>query len=102
MQRTIFDPEHEQFRESARRFFENEVGPHAERWREQGYVDREAFRKAGEQGFLLMCADPEYGGAGVPDFRYEQILIEENVRYGEPGFFATLHSRLVAPYIGQL
>jgi acyl-CoA dehydrogenase len=102
MQRTIFDPEHEQFRESARRFFENEVGPHAERWREQGYVDREAFRKAGEQGFLLMWADPEYGGAGVPDFRYEQILIEENVRYGEPGFFATLHSRLVAPYIGQL
>lgn len=102
MQRTIFDPEHEQFRESARRFFENEIGPHAERWRAQGYVDREAFRKAGEQGFLLMWADPEYGGAGVQDFRYEQILIEENIRYGEPGFFATLHSRLVAPYIGHL
>jgi acyl-CoA dehydrogenase len=102
VQRTLFEFEHEQFRASARRFFQNEVGPHAERWREQGHVDREAYRKAGEQGFLLMWADPSYGGAGVSDFRYEQILIEENNRYGEAGFFMTLHSRLVAPYIGQL
>ena len=36
------------------------------------------------------------------DFRYEQVLIEENGRYGEGGFFMTLHSRLVAPYIGEL
>jgi acyl-CoA dehydrogenase len=102
MRRSIFEAEHEQFRESARRFFRNEVGPHAERWREQGQVDRDAFRKAGEQGFLLMWADPKYGGAGVSDFRYELILIEENNRYGEAGFFMTLHSRLVAPYIGTL
>ncbi len=102
MQRTIFDSEHDQFRASAQRFFRNEIGPHAERWREQGCVDREAFLKAGEQGFLLMWADAQYGGAGVGDFRYEQILIEENNRLGEAGFFMTLHSRLVAPYIGQL
>jgi alkylation response protein AidB-like acyl-CoA dehydrogenase len=102
MKRTIFEAEHEQFRESARRFFQNEIGPHGERWREQGCVDRDAFRKAGEQGFLLMWADPQYGGAGVRDFRYEQVLIEENGRYGEGGFFMTLHSRLVAPYIGYL
>ena len=98
----IFEPEHEQFRDSARRFFQTEIGPHGERWREQGFVDREAFRKAGEQGYLLMWADPKYGGAGVQDFRYEQILIEENGKYGEGGFFMTLHSRLVAPYIGHL
>ena len=102
MRRTIFEPEHEQFRESARRFFQKEIGPHGERWREQGSVDREAYTKAGEQGFLLMWADPEYGGAGISDFRYEQILIEENTRWGEAGFFMMLHSRLVAPYIGHL
>lgn len=102
MRRTIFEPEHEQFRESARRFFQKEIGPQAERWREQGFVDREAFRKAGAQGYLLMWADPEYGGAGTRDFRYEQVLIEENGRWGEGGFFMTLHSRLVAPYIGHL
>jgi alkylation response protein AidB-like acyl-CoA dehydrogenase len=102
MQRRIFESEHDQFRDSARRFFQTEVGPHAERWREQGAVDREAFRKAGGHGFLLLWADTKYGGAGVDDFRYEQILIEENNRYGEAGFFMTLHSRLVAPYIGHL
>ena len=102
MRRTIFEPEHDLFRESARRFFQNEIGPHGERWREQGCVDREAFKKAGEQGYLLMWADPQYGGSGERDFRYEQILIEENGRNGEGGFFMTLHSRLVAPYIGAL
>lgn len=102
MRRTIFESEHEQFRESARRFFQKEIGPHGERWRERGSVDRDAYLKAGQQGFLLMWADPEYGGAGISDFRYEQILIEENARWGESGFFMTLHSRLVAPYIGHL
>jgi alkylation response protein AidB-like acyl-CoA dehydrogenase len=102
MKRNIFDEEHEMFRDSVRGFISNEIGPHSDRWHEQGIVDREAYLKAGEQGLLLMWADDEYGGAGVADFRYEQILIEENARYGDAGFFMTLHSRLVGPYIGEL
>lgn len=102
MRRRIFEPEHELFRDQARRFFQEKIAPHAARWREQGYVDREAFRWAGEQGYLLMWAEETYGGAGVADFRYEQILYEENVRHGDIGFFMTVHSRLVAPYLGQL
>ncbi len=54
--RTHFDTDHEQFRDSARRFYQGEIGPHADRWREEGCVDREAFTKAGEQGYLLMWA----------------------------------------------
>lgn len=102
MDRNIFDEEHEMFRDSVRNFMMNEIGPHSDRWHEQGIVDREAFLKAGEQGLLLMWADEEFGGAGVRDFRYEQILIEENARHGDAGFFMTLHSRLVGPYIGEL
>ncbi len=102
MRRLIFELEHEQFRDSARRFFSQEIGPHAQRWREQGYVDREAYRKAGQQGYLLMWADEAYGGAGMADFRFEQILSEENVRHGDVCFYHTLHARLVAPYIGRL
>lgn len=90
------------FRDSVRSFMQNEVGPHSERWHEQGIVDREAFTKMGEQGMLLMWADEEYGGIGVSDFRYEQILMEENALYGDNGFFFWLHSRLVGPYIGGL
>lgn len=102
MRRLIFEAEHEAFRETVRRFFRNEIGPHAERWREQGHVDRWAYTKAGEQGYLLMWAEERYGGAGVDDFRYEQIVYEENIRHGEPGFYINLHSGLVAPYIDGL
>ncbi|MDX1481353.1 MAG: acyl-CoA dehydrogenase family protein [Woeseiaceae bacterium] len=102
MSRPLFDEEHEMFRDSVRNFMKNEIRPHSDRWHEQGIVDREAFRKAGEMGLLLMWADEQYGGAGVTDFRYEQILIEENQWYGDAGFFMTLHNRLVGPYIGDL
>ena len=102
MDRHIFDDEHEMFRDAARNFLQKEIGPNAERWAEQEIVDREAFLKAGEQGMLCMWADEKYGGAGVSDFRYEQILLEENARYGDVGFFIFLHSRLVGPYIGAL
>ncbi len=98
MERRIFEEEHDMFRDSVRSFMQNEIAPHSDRWHEQGIVDREAFLKAGEMGFLLMWADEKYGGIGVRDFRYEQVLIEENAHYGDPGFFMTLHSRLVGPY----
>lgn len=102
MDRGIFDEEHEMFRDASRSFLQNEIGPNADKWAEQEIVDREAFLKAGQQGLLCMWADEKYGGAGVSDFRYEQILLEENARYGDVGFFIFLHSRLVGPYIGQL
>jgi alkylation response protein AidB-like acyl-CoA dehydrogenase len=98
----IFEPEHEMFRDSVRRFFQNEIGPHAERWRSQGFVDRDAFLRTGAQGYLLMWASEEYGGAGIDDHRYEQIVCEENVRHGEAGFGANIHSMIVAPYIAKL
>jgi len=99
MQRKSSDSEMELFRDSARKFFQTEIRPHSERWREAGMVDREAFLKAGEAGFLCMWADEKYGGLGLKDFRYEQILIEENAAHGDSGYFITLHSRLVAPYL---
>ena len=102
MSRHIFEDEHEMFRDSVRAFMKKEILPNTDRWHEQGIVDREAFRKAGEQGLLLMWADEKYGGADVSDFRYEQVLIEENARFGDAGFFMTLHNRLVGPYIGEL
>lgn len=102
MRRRLFEYEHEQFRESVRRFLQAEVMPHRQRWREQGIVDREAWLRAGEKGFLLLWAGEEYGGAGVDDFRYDQIMSEEWAKYGDPGFAVTLHNRIVGPYIGRL
>jgi len=95
----VFTEEQAMFREAYRKFLEQEISPHMERWREQEIVDREAFLKAGEQGFLMIWPDEEYGGMGDSDFRYEQIIIEENARAGTGEWFATLHSRLVGPYL---
>ena len=102
MKRVIFESEHEQFRDSVIKFMQAEVAPHAEKWREEGMVPRELYLKAGEQGLLCTWADEKYGGAGIDDFRFEQIIIEENMRHGDIGFYINLHNDLVAPYIAKL
>jgi alkylation response protein AidB-like acyl-CoA dehydrogenase len=102
MKRLIFDEDHDMFRDSVSKFMQAEVGPHVERWREAGICDKDAFLKAGEQGLLCMWADEKYGGMGIKDFRFEQIVIEETMRHGDLSLFLTLHSRLVGPYIEQL
>ena len=65
-------------------------------------VDRETFLKAGEQGLLCVFAEEKYGGAEIKDVRFDQIIIEENMRHGDIGFYIHLHSDLVAPYIHKL
>jgi alkylation response protein AidB-like acyl-CoA dehydrogenase len=102
MLRNIFEEDHEMFRDSVAKFLQAEVTPNLERWLEAGIIDRDLFRKTGEQGYNLMWADEAYGGLGVEDFRFEQILIEENAYHGDAGFGLSLHSRLCGPYIGKL
>jgi acyl-CoA dehydrogenase len=102
MKRLIFDEDHEMFRDSVRRFMQSEVAPNVEQWREDGCCDPAVFLKAGEQGLLCMWADEKYGGLGIEDFRFEQVVIEETIRHGDIGLFMSLHSRLVGPYIGHL
>ncbi|RZF63660.1 acyl-CoA dehydrogenase [Sphingomonas populi] len=102
MRRLIFEPEHEQFRDTVRAFMLAEVAPHAEAWREAGMVDRSVYEKAGAAGLLCTWADERHGGAGIDDFRFEQIVIEENMRHGDIGFYINLHNDLVAPYIAKL
>jgi acyl-CoA dehydrogenase len=86
------------FRDSYRKFLANEIAPYMEEWREAGIVDRSAFKKAGDLGFLMIWPEEKYGGMGDADFRYEQIIIEETARSGCKGWYNTLHSRLVGPY----
>ena len=94
-----FTEEQTMFREAYRKFLEQDIAPNMEQWREDGIVDRTAFTKAGEQGFLMVWPDEKYGGLGDDDFRYEQIIIEETVRQQCGEWFNSLHSRLVGPYL---
>ncbi|MCA9530401.1 MAG: acyl-CoA dehydrogenase family protein [Myxococcales bacterium] len=98
MKRTLFSEEHTLFRKAFQSFIEREVVPHQERWREQGIVDREAWRKAGEGGFLCPWVEPEHGGAGG-DFLHSVVVMEELARVYESGFAMSLHSDVVVPYI---
>jgi acyl-CoA dehydrogenase len=98
MDRTLFREEHETFRKAFRSFVEREVAPHQPRWREQGQVDREVWRKAGAQGFLCPWLDEKYGGAGG-DFLMSVVVMEELARVYESGFAMALHSDIVVPYI---
>lgn len=98
IERSLFGPEHETFRDSFRRFVDREIAPHHAAWEEQGYVDREVWRKAGANGFLCMTMPEAYGGAGA-DKLYSVVQMEELARGGWSGIGFGLHSEIVAPYI---
>lgn len=98
LQRPIFEEEHNQFRDAVRKWAEKNAFPHEEEWRAAGMVSREVWKSAGERGFLAMYMDEQFGGLGVDDYRYDQILVEE-LTARSPGLFIPLHNRVVGPYI---
>ena len=98
IERTLFSPEHEAFRDSFRRFIDKEIAPFHADWEEQGYVDRKVWNKAGENGFLCTSMPEEYGGAAA-DKLYSVIQFEELSGAGFTGIGYNLHSEIVAPYI---
>lgn len=98
MNRTLFNSDHEIFRESVRRFVQIELVPHHGQWEIAKRVPREIWRKAGEAGLLCCNVPPEYGGAGA-DWLYNVIVIEELARAGITGPGFAVHSEMVAPYV---
>ena len=98
IERSLFSADHEAFRDSYRRFADREIAPFHEAWEEQGFVDREVWRKAGANGFLCMTMPEEYGGAGA-DRLYSVAQMEVNSEGGYSGIGFGLHNNIVAPYI---
>ena len=98
IERTLFSADHESFRDSFRKFMEKEIAPFHAEWEEQGYVAREVWNKAGENGYLCMTMPEQYGGSEA-DKLYSMIQMEELARGGFTGIGFGLHSEIVAPYI---
>jgi acyl-CoA dehydrogenase len=98
IERTLFSSDHESFRDSFRKFMDKEIAPFHAEWEEQGYVAREVWNKAGENGYLCMTMPEEYGGSEA-DKLYSVIQMEELARGGFSGIGFGLHSEIVAPYI---
>jgi acyl-CoA dehydrogenase len=85
---------------AAGKFFAQEFAPLNDKWVEQGKVDREAWLKAGQAGFLCAEMPLEYGGGGG-DYRHETVIMEEQLATGVTGFSNQVHSAIVAPYINN-
>jgi alkylation response protein AidB-like acyl-CoA dehydrogenase len=98
LHRRIFEPEHEQFREVVARFARTELAPHHLDWEREGIVPREVWLRMGELGLLCTDVPEEYGGGGMPDFRYNLVITEELMRVGASGVGTILHNDTVVPY----
>ena len=103
MRRTIFDEDHDAFRESCRTFVDRTLRPHQEKHIANHELGREVWLELGKQGLLGLNVPDEYGGAGVDDIRYSLILAEELSRLA----FAYsscigIHTNCVAPYLVDL
>src|SRR4051812_20510467 len=96
--RTPFNADHHAFPDAFPPLVDKEGAPLHEAWEEQGYVDRELWRKAGANGYLCPTMPQAYGGAGV-DKLYSVVQMEELARGGFTGVGFGLHSEIVAPYI---
>merc|ERR1719452_4875 len=62
--RPVFNSDHDIFRTSVRKFFNEECVPFHDKWEEKGEVDRELWLKAGEQGLLGTDSSEEHHGIG--------------------------------------
>jgi alkylation response protein AidB-like acyl-CoA dehydrogenase len=102
MGREIFAPEHDAFRKSVRRFFEEEALPCQEEWERAGETDRGYWVKAAERGFVGFEAPEKYGGLGLSDFRFNAILSEEAMYLGVSSDSFQLQNDCVLPYLLHL
>ena len=90
------------FRETARRFCEQEVIPNIQVWEKARTIPLDWWRRAGEAGLLCVEIGETYGGAGG-NFRSSSLVIEEVMRAGAAGLGSTLsvHSDIVAIYLNN-
>lgn len=69
-------PEHDQIRETVKRFVEAEINPHVDQWEKEGiFPAHEVFKKLGDLGLLGINKPVEYGGMGL-DYSYQAVMNE--------------------------
>jgi alkylation response protein AidB-like acyl-CoA dehydrogenase len=102
MRRTLFDPEHEAFRETCRAFCDKEIVPHHDEWEAEGIVSRELWTKAGALGLLGFMMPQAHGGAGTDDYRFNVVLDEELARAAASGVGIPVHNDIVGGYLRDL
>ena len=98
IERSLFSPEHEQFRDTVRKFIDKEIRPYHYQWEQDGIVPRELWLKAGAAGLLCCTVPEEYGGLGL-DYLFDVVVFEEMAKSGFTGPGFLIHCDLVATYV---
>ena len=103
MLRTIFDEDHEAFRESCRTFVDRQLRPNQEKHIANHEFGRELWLELGKQDLLGLNIPAEYGGAGVEDSRFAMVLAEELSKFAFAySSCVGIHADCVAPYLVDL
>jgi acyl-CoA dehydrogenase len=102
MRRTVFNEDHEAFRETLRDFIQAEVVPVYQDWYAAGIVPREFYYKLAGLGLFGIEVPEEYGGAGITSFKYNAIESEELALAGVSFGGSSVHTALCLPYILKL
>ena len=99
MKRTIYNEDHEAFRDSVQTWMERSVMPNAEKYIADKALPREFWLDAGKQGFLGLAFPEEYGGGGA-DFLFEAVFNEELAKMNAAlPTCVGIHSTICAPYV---
>ncbi|MDQ6934442.1 MAG: acyl-CoA dehydrogenase family protein [Actinomycetota bacterium] len=103
MLRTIYEADHEAFRDSVREFLDRHVKPKLEDYQSEHAIPREFWLEAGKQGLLGLEVPEEYGGSAAGDYRFNAVLTEElaKVNMAFPSCVG-IHADIVAPYLVHL
>jgi acyl-CoA dehydrogenase len=88
-----FGEEHEELRESIRRFVAAELRPHAREWEDARWFPNDVFHRMAELGFLGLKYPEEYGGEGG-DYLHDAVLTEELSRAGSGGLAAGIGAHI--------
>ncbi|MFI6081424.1 acyl-CoA dehydrogenase family protein [Streptomyces sp. NPDC051217] len=99
MRRSVYNEDHEAFRETLRAFIEAEVVPVYDEWYAEGLVPREFYYKLGELGIFGIEVPEEYGGAGEESFKFQAVVSEECARAGVSFGGSSVHVALCLPYV---
>lgn len=103
MRRTLYGPEHEELRSTAREFLQRHVVPRMEEFIAARALPRDFWAEAGKQGLLGLHVPDAWGGGGSEDYLFGTVVSEEfaKVSAAVASCFG-IHAGVVAPYLVEL
>ncbi|HEX8496725.1 MAG TPA: acyl-CoA dehydrogenase family protein [Actinomycetales bacterium] len=103
MRRTLYGPEHEELRATAREFLQRSVVPRMDEFVQARALPRDFWLEAGKQGLLGLHVPDEWGGGGSEDYLFGTVVAEEVAKVSAAvSSCYGIHAGVVAPYLVEL